>query len=224
MQGDSAAAAIFQAWFLRLAPAIAGDELGPLALDSYDGRFSYITRFVVNTLAGDNSPWCDNVQTPRHETCPEAVTAALHEGIATLTRTLGGDLARWRWDAVHRAVFPHQGLDAVGLLRPLLSRSMPSAGDWSTVNAAPVDSEPVRAARGPGLPADHRSLARERQPLPRCGRAVGPLPLEALRRFPPGLARRPAPPHANGAADIEKGALGHLCLTPAAPSDRPPAV
>ena len=71
--------------------------------------------------------------------------------MAALTEKLGGDLARWRWDAVHRAVFPHQGLDAVGLLRPLLSRSMPSAGDWSTVNAGPVDSDhPFEQREVPG--------------------------------------------------------------------------
>ena len=33
-RGDSAAAAIFQAWFLQLAPALAGDELGPAVTDT----------------------------------------------------------------------------------------------------------------------------------------------------------------------------------------------
>ena len=42
---------------------------------------------------------------------------------------------------MHRAVFPHQGLDAVGALRPLLSRSMPNGGDWSTVNVGPVAAD-----------------------------------------------------------------------------------
>jgi len=214
-QGDSAAAAIFQAWFLRLAPAIAGDELGPLALGSYDGRFSYITRFVVNTLADDNSPWCDNVQTSRHETCAEAVTAALHEGIAALTQKLGGDLARWRWDAVHRAVFPHQGLDAVGLLRPLLSRSMPSAGDWSTVNAAPVDSDhPFEQREVPGYrqivdlsPAnDSRFLD-----------AVGQSGHFLSRHYDDFLQDWHDVRHRRmrmDRSDIEQGALGHLRLTP----------
>ena len=36
---DSAAEPIFQAWFLRLAAALAGDELGPAILDDYRGRF-----------------------------------------------------------------------------------------------------------------------------------------------------------------------------------------
>ena len=60
-------------------------------------------------------------------------------------------MARWRWDAVHRAVFPHQGLDAVAALRPLLSRSVPNGGDWSTVNVgAGRRRSPVRAATVPG--------------------------------------------------------------------------
>ena len=47
-------------------------------------------------------------------------------------------MTRWRWDEVHRAIFPHQGLDSVAVLRPFLSRSMPNGGDWSTVNVGPV--------------------------------------------------------------------------------------
>ena len=139
--GDSAAAPIFQAWFLRLARTLAGDDLGPLVMEGYQGRFSFITRFVFNTLSEDESAWCDDVGTPRRETCAEAVTAALHEGVADLTRRLGGNMANWRWDAVHRAVFPHLGLDAVRLLRPLLSRSVPNAGDWSTVNVGTVAAD-----------------------------------------------------------------------------------
>jgi len=214
-QGDSAAEAIFQAWFLRLAPAIAGDELGPLSLDSYDGRFSYITRFVVNTLTDDNNPWCDNVQTSTHETCADAVTAALHEGMAALTGKLGADLAGWRWDAVHRAVFPHQGLDAVRLLRPLLSRSVPSAGDWSTVNAAPVESDhPFEQREVPGYrqiidlsPAnDSRFLD-----------AVGQSGHFLSRHYDDSLPDWQNVRHRRMRMDrteIEKGAIGHLRLAP----------
>jgi penicillin amidase len=50
-------------------------------------------------------------------------------------------MSEWRWDNVHRAIFPHQGLDAVALLRPLLSRSVPSAGDWSSVNVGTTDAD-----------------------------------------------------------------------------------
>jgi penicillin amidase len=139
--GNSAGAAIFEAWFLQLAPIFVEDDIGPLALDLYRGRFSYVTRFVLNTLHANDTSWCDDRRTDKVETCDDAVTEALHKGVNDLTRRLGGDLSRWRWDAVHSAVFPHQGLDSVATLRPLLSRSVPNGGDWSTVNVGPVAAD-----------------------------------------------------------------------------------
>src|SRR5262249_21615495 len=91
-----------------------------------------------HTIATNDASWCDDKTTDRRETCDDAVTKALHEGLADLTHRLGGNMNRWRWDAVHHAVFPHQGLDAVAALRPLLSRSVASAGDWSTVDVGTV--------------------------------------------------------------------------------------
>jgi penicillin amidase len=140
-RGDSAAAAIFEAWFHRLAPALAGDELGPLATDAYQGRFSYVTRFVANTLTGGNSRWCDDVRTPKTESCDETVSAALHDAVLQLSAPLGRDMSRWRWADAHPVVFPHQGLDSVGALRPFLSRTLPSSGDWSTVDVGPVAAD-----------------------------------------------------------------------------------
>jgi len=138
---DSAAAAIFAGWFHHLAPAFVGDDLGDAVLEDYTPRFTFITRFVINTLRNDESTWCDDVKTAKQETCEDTVTRALHDGVLDLTRRLGGDLTRWRWDAVHAAVFPHQGLDAIAALRPLISRSVPNAGDWSTVNVGPVAAD-----------------------------------------------------------------------------------
>jgi penicillin amidase len=139
---ESAGAAIFQAWFINLAPAMAGDELGPQILEGYQARFSFVTRFVVATLSTPDSPWCDDVSTGgMRETCAEIVNRAFSRGVGRLADSLGDDPSRWRWSAAHRAVFPHQGLDTVGILRPWLSRSVPSAGDWSTINVGPVNSD-----------------------------------------------------------------------------------
>ena len=133
---DSAAAAIFEAWFLKLAPTIVGDDLGPLSR-GYEGRFSSVTRFVEATL-DSNPSWCDNVATPMKESCDDAVSTALHAAVEDLAERMGREPGRWRWDTVHEAVFPHQGLDAVAALRPLLGRRVPIGGDWSTVNVAPI--------------------------------------------------------------------------------------
>jgi penicillin amidase len=140
-RGDSAATALFQAWFFHLASAFAGDELGPRLLQSYQGRFSYITRFVTAALTAGSSPWCDDVWTAAKETCEQTVTTALHDAVSDLRKRLRTEMPSWRWDTVHLAVFPHQGLDAVGLLRPLLSRSVGNGGDWSTVNVGPVAAD-----------------------------------------------------------------------------------
>src|SRR5207247_2351406 len=53
--GDSAAAAIFSAWFLHLPPILLGDRLTPRTLESYTGRFSFVTRFLMETLTDDDS-------------------------------------------------------------------------------------------------------------------------------------------------------------------------
>jgi penicillin amidase len=139
--GDSGAAAIFQAWFFHLSAAFAGDELGPRVLRAYQGRYSSITRFVINTLEAGSSPWCDNVETPATESCDETVTTALHDAVAELRNRFRMEIPEWRWDKIHTAVFPHQGLDAVGFLRPILSRALPNGGDWSTVNVGAVAAD-----------------------------------------------------------------------------------
>ena len=216
-RGDSGAAALFQAWLLRLTPAIAGDELGPLATADYMGleRSSFVARFLANTLALPDSPWCDDVRTPARETCDDAVLTALHAAVGDLTRQLGGDMTRWRWDAVHRAVFPHQGLDAVALLRPLLSRSIPHGGDWSTVNVGPVVAN---------HPYDQHSIPGYREIVDLSPRndsrfldAVGESGHPLSRHYDDFLRDWQAVRHRRmrmERADIERGAIGHLRLTP----------
>ena len=43
---DSAATAIFQAWFLHLTPALVADELGPGPTELYRAKFSFVSRFL----------------------------------------------------------------------------------------------------------------------------------------------------------------------------------
>jgi penicillin G amidase len=221
-RGDSGAAAIFEAWFLRLAPALLVDDLGPATAASYEGRFSYVTRFVRNTL-GSQSPvasgaserWCDDTRTPAHETCDDVVTAALHDAVLDLTRRLGAEMNRWRWDSLHRAVFPHSGLDGVASLRWLLSRSVPSAGDWSTINVGAVAADrryEQRSVAGYREIIDLSAANDNRflDALGESGHFLSPhyddfLSDWAAVRYRPMRMER---------ADVERGALGHLRLEP----------
>jgi len=212
----SAAEAIFEAWFFDLVPTIVGDELEPLVMNTYRSRFSFITRFLVQTLTDPKAAaWCDDVKSPRVETCNDAVTLALSHGVADLTKRLGSDIARWRWDAVHPAVFPHSGLDAVAAMRPLLSRAVPNGGDWSTVNVGPIEVD---------HPFEQHTVSGYRE-------IIDLSPANDSRfLIDVGQSGHPMSPHYDDflpdwrvvkhrkmrmeRADIERGAIGRLRLTP----------
>jgi penicillin amidase len=214
-RGDSGPAAIFEAWFLRLAPALAGDDLGPLITESYRERFTFITRFVTNILNEPASPWCDDVRTSKAESCEETITKALREAVDELSRRMGGNIREWRWEAVHRVMFPHQGLDAVGLLRPWLSRSMPGSGDWSTVNAGPVAADrPFEQRHVPGFrQIVDLSPANDSRFQADVGQSGHPLSPHYDDFLPDWKAVRHRPMRMDR-VDVEKGALGTLRLTP----------
>ena len=216
-RGDSAAAAVFEAWLFELVPAIVGDELGPQLTANYQqlDRRSYAARFLESTIATADNAWCDDVRTAVRETCDDAVSAALHAGLARLTAQLGGDMTRWRWDAIHKAMFAHPTLDTVPVLGWFLRRSVPHGGDWSTVNAGPVF-----AAR----PFDQHSLPGYRQ--------IVDLSPDNDSRFleAVGQSGHPLSPHYDDRledwrvvgykkmrmerAEIEQNATGHLRLLP----------
>ena len=200
---DSAAAAIFGAWFQHLAPAFVGDELGPLVTDRYRERFTFVTRFLVNTLTAPGVG-----ADPR-------VGRALHSGIMDLTERLGDDMTRWRWDAVHVAVFPHQGLAAVAALRPLLSRFVPNGGDWSTVNVAAVAAD--RPYEQHAVPGYREIIDLSPANDSRFIDAVGESGHFLSKHYDDFLKDWRAVRHRKmrmERREIESGAIGHLRLTP----------
>ncbi len=212
--GDSAAAAIFQAWFLQLAPALVGDKLGPVVTESYQVKFSFVSRFIANTLASNDSPWCDDVTTGKKESCDDAVGGALVKGMNDLRRRMGDDMTRWRWDTVHLAVFPH-ALDSVAALRPLLSRSVGIGGDWSTVNVGVTAADhPYEVHTVPGY--------REIIDLSAVGDsrfldAVGESGHFLSKHYDDFLNDWQAVRHRKmrmNRDEIDRGAIGHLRLTP----------
>ena len=219
---NSIAMTIFEAWYLRLVPAIAGDELGPRALTLYKGRYASGTRFLLRQLTSGESPWCDDVRTPEKETCDAVVTTALHDAVEFLTQKYGRDPELWKWGQVHAAVFPHQGLDAVGPLRPLLSRKVASAGDWSTVDVGSASAErPFDQTAIPGYrqildlsaAGDNRFL----QAVGQSGHFLSKQYDDFLRDWRLVKHRRMRFER----TDAEQDAMGTLHLVPAAPQRRP---
>jgi penicillin amidase len=138
--GSSDTAALFQAWYLELTPALAGDDLGPVLLREYAGRYSYVARFVSSIILTQDAAWCDNVSTPSTESCDETITVAFRAALEKVAERRGGRSGS-RWDRMHRAVFPHQGLGGIPFVGWFLNRSVPGTGDWSTVNVGPTAAD-----------------------------------------------------------------------------------
>jgi penicillin amidase len=214
---DSAATAIFQAWFLHLTPALVADELGPGPTELYQGKFSYVSRFLIDTLgapAGADSPWCDDVKTQTRETCDDTVAVALRRGVEDLQRRMGSDMARWRWDAVHLAMFPH-ALDSVAALRPILSRSVGIAGDWSTVNVGVSAADhPYEVHTIPGyreiIDLSPANDSRFLDAVGQSGHPLSPHYADFLNDWRSVRHRKMR----MSRDEIDRGAIGHLRLTP----------
>ena len=145
----------------------------------------------------------------------EAVTSALTRAVADLTHRLGSDMTRWRWDAVHSAVFPHSGLDALQSLRPFLSRSVPNGGDWSTVNVGPVDVDhPFEQHTVPGYrEIIDLSPANDSRFLNDVGQSGHPMSTQYDNFLPDWQAVKHRKMRMDR-AEIERGAIGRLRLTP----------
>jgi penicillin amidase len=216
-RGDSAAAAIFQAWYFELVPAVVLDKLGPQLTAGYQelDRSSYVSRFVARTFGTPDNPWCDDERTPARESCDDRALTALHAGLDRLSSRLGSDMTRWRWAEIHTAVFAHGTLDTVPVLGRLLRRTAPHGGDWSTINVGPVFApRPFEQHSLPGYrqivdlsPAnDSRFL----EAVGQSGHVLSPYYDDGLRDWSEGRYRKMR----TGRVEIEQGAIGHLRLTP----------
>ncbi len=212
--GDSVAAALFQAWFLHLTPALVADAIGPAATELYQGKFSFVSRFLADTLGSNDSPWCDDAATTKRETCDDAVMGAFRAGVEDLQNRLGGDMTRWRWDAVHLAMFPH-ALDSVAALRPILSRSAGIGGDWSTVNVGVTAADhPYEVHTIPGyreiIDLSPANDSRFLDAVGQSGHFLSPHYDDFMKDW---RAVRHRKMRVDRAA-IDRGALGHLRLVP----------
>jgi penicillin amidase len=126
---------IFNAWWREFARALYADELGP----AFRGQWRPRALFVDQVLRNSDSPWCDDVRTPRVETCDEILGASLEKALADLRRRYGDDPARWSWGDAHEARLRHRPLSRSTWLRGAFDIAVPSGGDGYTINRGEMD-------------------------------------------------------------------------------------
>jgi len=132
-----------------------------------------------------------------------------------LTALLGEDMTRWRWDAVHKAVFAHSSLDTVAVLGGVFRRTAPHGGDWSTVNVGPVFApKPFEQHSLPGYrQIVDLSPANDSRFLDAVGQS-GHFLSSHYADFLPDWHDVKHRKMRMERADIDGGALGHLRLRP----------
>jgi penicillin amidase len=141
-EGASIPAAIFAAWWMKLPRVLLGEELDKKLLASYEGWSTYVNRFVLDSLSG---------RVPTSTEPSKLAERALREALDELKGRLGDEMQNWRWDRLHRAVFPHYPFHNVPFLQKWFSRSVPRGGDWSTVNfGAVLSARPFIQRNVPG--------------------------------------------------------------------------
>lgn len=123
MRPESAAAAVFAAWWRELPKALVEPELGPDLFKAYDLWPSYADRVLGQCLESTSDTRID-----------AAIQRSFTNAVDYLEAKLGPDPVRWRWDRLHRVVFAHKPFHGRQWLRPFVSRTLRTGGDWSSVN------------------------------------------------------------------------------------------
>ena len=132
MAADRAEPLIMSAWWRALARAIYADELG----EAFEAHWRQRPVFVGNVLADKDGQarWCDDVNTPKRETCAEILSASLEAALADLRRRYGEDMRSWKWGRAHPALHLHRPFGSVALLARVFDISVPSPGGAYTID------------------------------------------------------------------------------------------
>ncbi|MDP6351829.1 MAG: penicillin acylase family protein [Alphaproteobacteria bacterium] len=122
---------IFHAWYRALTQRIYGDELGAAFRAAWRRR----PNFIYRTLT-ENPAWCDDVDTPRAESCAVQIEAALDSARGWLEDSYGDDIDGWRWAEAHPAHSRHRPFSAIPVIGPLFDLKIGHGGGPYTVMQA----------------------------------------------------------------------------------------
>ena len=104
------------------------DKLGVDLSDK--GPFAATT---LISLVTEHPAWCDAPGKP-DPGCARALSRALDNALALLVKRDGADMSQWKWGKEHVAVLTHQVYSHVPLLDRVSDLSLPSSGDFYTLD------------------------------------------------------------------------------------------
>jgi penicillin amidase len=216
MASDRPEPLILVAWWRELARAVYADELG----DAFARNWNTRAVFLGNVLADVDGQgrWCDDVRTPRAETCAELLSTSLERALADLKARYGADLSKWRWGDAHQAHHQHRPFSRVKWLAWLFDIRVPTPGGAYTVNVGRSDFDnaaaPYENRHAPSLRAIYDLADPERSLFIHSGGQSGNPLSSQYRAFTDAWAHGQYIPMLTGRARIEAEGAERLVLAP----------
>ena len=127
---SSAEGALLMAWYVHLMSELFDDELGPELVVTW-GQMR--PDALLSVLRDPSGKLCDDVRTPKRETCRDILGRSLRAALADLRSRLGATMADWRLDQLRVARFDNPVASDIPLLGSLFTRSRGMGGDPFTV-------------------------------------------------------------------------------------------
>jgi penicillin amidase len=108
MGPDSAAAAIFDGFYVKLISNLLGDELGPDLLRDFLAQGHVVNLTLQRLWQDPAAAWYDDVATTdRREGFADIVVRSFADAVAGLAEKQGDDPAAWRWGDIHPLTLNH---------------------------------------------------------------------------------------------------------------------
>jgi penicillin G amidase len=147
MDKDRAEPLIFEAFLRALHEIMLIDKVGVDLGEK--GPFDATT---LISLIKDHPSWCDAPGKPDPD-CRLTLARALDAGLALLVKRDGADMSKWTWGSEHVVLLRHKVYSHIPLLDRISDLSMPSSGDYYTLDRgggfeAPADMPFARTHGG----------------------------------------------------------------------------
>lgn len=104
---EASAPAILEAFYMAYLENTMGDELDSLHYDMVMRSSSFVRNFVLNTWGRSDSPWMDDVNTPKIEGFNDMVVKSFKDAVAALTEDMGKKVEDWKWGDIHTLTLEH---------------------------------------------------------------------------------------------------------------------